>query len=163
MKGMTVHPAATAPRTEELLTHEAVRLRNRDRSGRSQVGLVALAIFFGAVGYLMAFHPGIITYGTPDSSSFPLGAVLSAFGVLELLAAVLLAAAAVRMARPGDPWGDPAPGDCPACGQAALRRDEIVLREGNTLNTRASGTVTLCGTEDCHYASAEVAGPGAQG
>jgi hypothetical protein len=158
---MTVPTAATAPRTEEeLLIQVAIRQRNRDRSGWSLAGLEALAVFFGAVGYLMAFHPGTITYGAPDPSSFPLGAFLSFFGFLELLAAALLVVAIVRRVRSGAAWGNPVPGDCPLCGQAALRQDEVLLRAGNTLNTRASGTVTVCGTPDCRHASAEVARSG---
>ncbi len=158
---MTVHPAPTAPPTdEELLIQEAIRQRKRHRSGKSLAGAIALAVFFGAVGYLMALHPGTITYGMPDSSPFPLGALISVFGFLELLAAALLVVTAVWRARPRSRWGDPAPGDCPACGKAALRRDDVLLREGNTLNTRARSTVTVCGTPDCPYASAEVATPG---
>jgi hypothetical protein len=155
---MTVHTPAVAPRTdEELLIQEAIRLRQRDRSGRFLAGLVALAVFFGVVGYVMAFHSGTITYGTPDSSSFPLGPVLSVFGVVELIAAALLLVIAARQARSHSAWGDPTPGDCPVCGQAALRQDEVILREGNTLNTRAGGTVITCATRDCAYAKAEVA------
>jgi hypothetical protein len=157
---MTVHTEAPAPRTEEeLLIQEAIRQRDRDRSGKSQGYAVALAIFFGAVGYLMAFHSGIITYGTPDSNSFPLGTFLSVFGFLELLAAAALAAAAIRWAWPQAGWGDPVPGDCPVCGQAALRRDEVRVRDGNTLITRASGTVIVCAAADCPHARAEVATP----
>jgi hypothetical protein len=159
---MTADTAAAEPRTEqELLIQEAVRQRERYRSGKSLATVIALAVFFGVAGYLMALHPGIITYGTPGSSSFPLGAFLSVFGFLELLVAALLVAAAVRLARPRARWGDPAPGQCPACGQAALRQDEVLLRAGTTLNTRARGTVIACSAPDCDHASAEVAGPGA--
>jgi hypothetical protein len=161
---MTVHTAEPAPRTEEeLLIQEAIRQRDRDRSGKSLFYMGTLATFFGAVGYLMAFHAGIITYGTPDSNSFPLGTFLSVFGFLELLVAVLLIVTAVRRAWSDASWGDPIPGDCPVCGQAALRRDEVLLREGNTLITRGSGTVIVCGTRDCGHASAEVAGSGDEG
>lgn len=160
---MTVHTAAAGPRTdEELLIQEAIRQRDWVRSGKSLGAVIALAVFFGAVGYLMAGHPGIITFGTPYSSSFPLGAFLSAFGVLEIGAAALLLTAAVRLARPRAAWGDPSTGACPVCGQEALRQDEVLLREGNTLNTRASGRVIICGTPDCRHASAGVAGPAAQ-
>ena len=161
---MTLHTAAVAPRTEEeLLTQEAIRQRKRDRSGRFLGGVAALGVFFGVVGYLMAFHSGTMTYGMPDSSSFPLGPLLSVFGFVELLAAALLLVTAVRHARSRAAWGDPAPGDCPVCGQAGLRQDEVLLREGNTLNTSARGTVIVCGTQDCGYATAEVVAPGLSG
>jgi len=153
---MTVHTPAVAPCTdEELLVQEAIRQRKRDRSGGFLGGMVALAAFLGVAGYLMVFHWGVITYGTPDSSSFPLGPVLAVFGIAELMAAALLLVTAVRWARSRPAWGDPAPGDCPLCGQAALRQDEVLLREGNTLNTRARGTVVTCATRDCAYAKAE--------
>ncbi|HTU74883.1 MAG TPA: hypothetical protein VMG38_15320 [Trebonia sp.] len=159
---MTVPTAAAAsPTQEELLVQEAIRQRTRYRSGKSLAALIALAVFLGVAGYLMALHPGTMTYDTPYSSSFPLGALLSVFGFAELLAAVLLVVTAVQLARSGAAWGDPAAGDCPLCGQAALRQDEVLLREGNTLNTRASGTVIACGAPGCGYASAEAAGPAA--
>jgi hypothetical protein len=157
---MTVSATAISPITdEELLIAEATRQRNRNRSGKSLGGVAALAVFFGAAGYLMAFHPGTITYGTPNSSSFPVGTLLSLLGFAELLAAALLLVTVVRQMRPRA-WGDPAPGECPLCGRAALRQDEVVVREGNTLNTKARGTVTTCGTRDCPHASAEVTAPG---
>jgi hypothetical protein len=157
---MTVPTAQTAPSTDEqLLIQQAIRQRQRHRSGKSLAGLLALAVFFAAVGYLMALHPGTITYGTPDSSSFPLGALLSAVGFADLVAAALLVVSAVWRARPGAPWGDPAPGDCPVCGRAALRQDEVLARDGNTLNTAAAGTVIACGTPDCTHARAEVTTP----
>jgi hypothetical protein len=159
---MTVPTAAAAsPTQEELLIQEAIRQRARYRSGKSLAAVTALAVFFGVVGYLMVLHSGMITYGTPDSSPFPLGAVLSAFGLVELVAAALLVATAVQLARLRAAWGDPAPGECPLCGQAALRQDEVLLREGNTLNARARGTVIACATPDCGYGSAEVAETGA--
>jgi len=161
---MTVHTPAVAPPTdEELLISEAVRQRKRDRSGRFLGGVVALAIFFGVAGSLMAFRSGVITYDMPYGSSFPLGPVLSVFGVVELIAAALLLVTAVRLARSPAGPGDPVPGDCPLCGQAALRHEEIVVREGNTLNTRARGTVITCATDDCAYVKAEAATPSLAG
>jgi hypothetical protein len=158
---MTLDTAAVALRTEEeLLIQDAIRQRKRDRSGRFLAGMAVLGVFLGVAGYLMAFHPGTITYGTPGSSSVLLGPLLSVFGFVELLAAALLVVTAVWRARARAAWGDPAPGDCPVCGQAALRQDEVLLREGNTLNTRARGTVIVCGTQDCGYAKAEVVTPG---
>jgi hypothetical protein len=146
--------AATAARTDdELLIQEAIRRRRLHRSGKSLGGTLALAVFFTAVGYVLAFHSGVITYSMPYPSSFPLGAVLVVFGIFAFLIAVVFLANAVSGARPRAPWGDPASGDCPVCGEPALRQDGILLRDGPTLKTAASGTVTLCETPGCPYAA----------
>jgi hypothetical protein len=151
---MTAPSATTTALTgDELLIQEAIRQRGLYRSGKSLVGTLALAAFFGAVGYVLAFHSGVITYSMPYSSSFPLGAVLVALGILVFPIAVVFLANAVSGARPRAPWGDPASGDCPVCGEPALRQDDMLLRDGLTLKTAASGTVTLCGTPGCPYAA----------
>ena len=138
---------------DELLIQEAIRQRGLHRSGKSLVGTLALAVCFGAVGYVLAFHPGVITYSMPYSNSFPLGGVLVVWGILTFLIAGVFLANAVSGARPRAPWGDPAPGDCPVCGEPALRQDGMLLRDGPTLKTAASGTVTLCETPGCPYAA----------
>jgi hypothetical protein len=143
----------TAPTDDELLIQEAIRQRELHRSGKSLAGTLARAVFFGAVGYVLAFHSGVITYSMPYSSSFPLGTVLVVFGILAFLIAVVFLANAVSGARPRAPWGDPASGDCPVCGEPALRQDGVLLRDGRTLKTAASGTVTFCETPGCPYAA----------
>lgn len=154
----SITTTTTLSTDEELLTEEATRQRRSRRSGRFLAGMLALAAFFGAVGYVMV-HPGTVTYGTVYSSSFPLGALLFAFGILDFAVAVILLVGAAYGARPRVPWGDPAPGDCPTCGHPALRQDDIVRWErGDTLKPVASGTVTLCETPGCEYATA-VPGP----
>jgi hypothetical protein len=154
--GVTTPSATTVALTDdELLIQEAIRRRGLHRSGKSLVGTLASAVFFGAVGYVMAFHSGVITYSMPYPSSFPLGAVLVALGILAFLIAVVFLANAVSGARPRAPWGDPASGDCPVCGEPALREDGVLLRDGLTLKTAASGTVTLCETPSCPYAAAK--------
>jgi hypothetical protein len=142
------------PTGDDLLMREAIRQRRLHRSGKSLGGALALAVFFGAAGYVLSFHPGAITYSMPYSSGFPLGVVLVICGVLAFLVAVLFLADAVSGARPRALWGDPVPGDCPVCGEPALRQEGIFLREGRTLKTAASGTVTLCETRSCPYAAA---------
>ncbi len=142
------------PTGDALLIREAIRERRLHRSGRSLGGALALAVFFGAAGYLLSFHPGVITYNTPYSSGFPLRTVLVISGIFAFLVAVLFLADAVSGARPRAPWGDPVPGECPVCGEPALRQEGILLREGRTLKTAASGTVTLCETHSCPYAAA---------
>jgi len=153
---MTVSAASTAPpMDEELLIQEALRQRRRQRTGMSLAGALALAVFFAAVGFLLAAHPGAITIGLPYpfSPDF-LGPVLTAFGVIALLIAASFVVTAVSGPRPRDPWGEPAPGDCPACGQPALRSGEVTVWEASTLLAVASGTVTLCGTPGCPHATA---------
>jgi hypothetical protein len=142
------------PTGDDLLIREAIRQRRLHRSGKSLGGALALAAFFGAAGYVLAFHPGVITYSMPYRSGFPLGAILVTCGILAVLAAVLFVADAVSGARPHAPWGDAVPGDCPVCGRPALRQDGILLREGRTLKTAASGIVTLCETPSCPHAVA---------
>lgn len=155
MEGMTAPSTVTALTDDELLTQEAIRRRGLHRSGKSLAGTLALAVFFGAMGYLLAFHSGLIinSYSMPYPSSFPLGAVLVVLGILALLIAVVFLANAVSGARPRAPWGDPASGDCPVCGEPALRQDGVLLRDGRTLKTAVSGTVTLCETPGCPYAA----------
>ena len=138
------------PTGDDLLIQEAIKHRHLHRSGRSLGGALALAVFFGAAGYLLAFHPGVIIYSLPYPSGFPLRAVLVGCGILAFLVAVLFLADAVSGARPRAPWGDLVPGACPVCGER-LRQDGILLREGRTLKTAASGTVTLCETPRCPY------------
>ena len=156
---MTVSAASTAPPTdEELLIQEALRQRRRQRTGRSLAGALALAIFFAVAGFLLAAHPGVVTYGMPYafSPNF-LGPVLTAFGVVALLIAASFLLIAVSGALPGEAWGEPAPGDCPACDQAARRSAEVTVWAASTLNVVASGTVTLCATPDCPHATASPA------
>jgi hypothetical protein len=149
---MTTPSATTMPTGDDLLIQEAIKHRHLHRSGRSLGGALALVGFFGAAGYLLAFHPGVIIYSMPYPSGFPLRAVLVGCGILAFLVAVLFLADAVSGARPRAPWGDPVSGDCPVCGEPALRQDGILLREGRTLKTAASGIVTLCETPSCPYA-----------
>ena len=151
---MTTPTATIMPTGDDLLIREAIRQRRMHRSGKSLGGALVLAAFFGAAGYALAFHSGAITYSMPYRSGFPLGAILVICGILAFLVAGLFVADAVSGARPRAPWGDPVPGDCPVCGQPALRQDGILLREGRTLKTAASGTVTLCETPSCPHAVA---------
>jgi hypothetical protein len=158
---MTTPSATTAvPSEDQLLIQEAIRRRRLQRSGKFLAGVITLAVFFGAVGFLLTFHSGTITYTEPYSaytSSFPLGDVLVPLGILALLVAVVFVVCAVTAALPDAPWGDPAPGDCPVCGNPALRQDDLTVREGLSLDP-ARGTVTLCTSPDCTYAAAAVAG-----
>jgi hypothetical protein len=155
--GSMTTPSAetTAPAGDDLLIQEAIRRRRARRSGRSLAGALARAVFFGGVGFTLAFHSGVITYSLPFSSGFPLSAVLVVLGVLALAVAVVFAASAVPAARRRAPWGDPAPGECPVCGEDALRQDDTRLWDDSTLRTVATGTVTLCGTPDCPYAAVQ--------
>ncbi|HEY6790613.1 MAG TPA: hypothetical protein VI365_25230 [Trebonia sp.] len=152
---MTTPPTTTMPTGDDLLIQEAIRHRRLHRSGRSLGGALVLAVFFGAAGYLLALHPGVIIYSMPYPSGFPLRTVLVICGILAFLVAVLFLADAVSGARPCAPWGDPVSGDCPVCGEQALRQDGILLREGRTLKTAASGTVTLCESPCCPYAAVQ--------
>jgi hypothetical protein len=144
---------------DDLLIREAIRQRHLRRSGRSLAGTLALAVFFGAIGYTLVFHPGVISANVPYSGA-AVAPVLVAVGGVACLIAVLFILGAVGGARPQAPWGDPVSGDCPTCGKQALRQDEEVVREAGGLATTARGTVTLCQTPGCDYAAAEVAAPG---
>jgi hypothetical protein len=144
---------------EDLLIRAAIRQRHLRRTGWSLAGALGLAVFFGAVGYTLALHPGVISANVPYSGGL-LQPVLVAIGVVACLISVLFILAAASGARPRTPWGDPLPGDCPTCGKAALRQDEVVVREAGGLTTIARGTVTLCQTADCDYAAATVITPG---
>jgi hypothetical protein len=148
---MTTPSPTTLPAGDDLLIKEAIRQRQLHRSGKSLGGVLALAVFFCAAGYVLAFHSGVITYSMPYASGFPLGTVLVICGILAFLVAVLFLVDAASGARPGAPWGDPAAGTCPVCGEPALRQDGILLREGGTLKTAANGAVTLCGSPGCPY------------
>ena len=150
---MTTPSPTTVIAGDDLLIQEAIRQRQRHRSGKSLSIVLTLAVFLGGVGYLLAFRSDVINYGMPYPSGFPLGAVLVILGVLVFAVALVFVANAVSGARPGVPWGDPAPGDCPVCGKQGLRQDGILLREGGTLKMAASGTVTLCDTPDCPHAA----------
>jgi hypothetical protein len=153
---MTTPSPTTARAGDDLLIQEALRQRQRHRSGKSLSTTLSLTVFLGGVGYLLAFRSGVITYSMPyPTNGFPLGGVLVVLGVLVFLAAAVFLANAVTGARPGAPWGDPAAGECPVCGQPGLRQDGILLREGGTLKTSASGTVTLCETPDCPHSAVE--------
>jgi hypothetical protein len=167
---MTVSAAPTAPPTdEELLIQEALRQRRRQRTGRSLAGALVLAAFFLVVGFLLAVYPGLVTYGVPYSfgvatwtlpSSFSpsvLTAVLMACGGVALITGASFLAVAVSGFQPRAPWGDPTPGDCPACGRPGLRSGEVTVWEASTLNVVATGTVTLCETPGCPHASASPA------
>jgi hypothetical protein len=139
---------------EDLLIREAIRQQQLRRSGKSLAGTLALAAFFGLVGYTLVFHPGVISANVPFSASF-LEPVLVVIGGVACLISVLFILGAVS-ARPRTPWGEPVPGDCPTCGKAALREDETILREPGSLATTITGTVTLCQGPDCDYAAATV-------
>lgn len=168
--GMTAsHAGTTSAMDEELLIQEAVRLRRRQHTGRSLAGAIVLAAFFLAVGFLLVVHPGLVTYGVPYSFGVPtwtlpssfspaeLTTVLMACGGVALIAGASFLVAAVSRFQPGAPWGDRAAGDCPACGQQALRSSEVIRWEDNTLKEVCRGTVTLCETPGCPHAAASVA------
>ena len=167
--GTAVSHTTTASATdEELLIREAIRLRGRLRTGKSLAGALVLAIFFLVVGFMLAVYPGLVTYSVPYSFGVPtytlpssfspgvLTAVLMACGGVALIAGASFLVAAVSGFKPGAPWADPAPGDCPACGQPALRSGEVIRWEANTLREVCRGTVTLCETPGCPHASASV-------
>jgi len=152
---MTTPSPTIVSTSDDLLIREAIRQRQSHRSGKSLAGAIALAVFFAVVGYVLAFRPGLINNNMPYPDSFPLGAVLTVLGILVLLVAAVFVAFAVRGARPRAPWGDPVDGDCPVCGEAALRQDAILLREKGTLVTMAAGTVTLCDSPGCPHAAVQ--------
>ena len=144
---------------EDLLIREAIRQQRLRRSGKSLAGMLALAAFFGVVGYTLVFHPGVISANVPFSSSL-LQPVLVVIGGIACLTSVLFIFGAISGARPRTPWGEAVPGDCPDCGKPALRADETVLREAGGLATTVRGTVTLCQSAGCDYAAATVITPG---
>jgi len=148
-------PTAALPVDEDLLIREAIRQRRLRRTGRSLTGTLALAAFFAAIGYTLVFHPGVISANVPYSNGF-LQPVLVVIGGVSCLISVLFIIGAASGARPRTPWGDPVPGDCPTCGQPALRQDEAILREAGGLAAAVRGTVTLCQAPDCDYAAATV-------
>jgi hypothetical protein len=152
---MTTPSPTIESTSDDLLIREAIRQRQSHRSGKSLAGTLALAVFFAVVGYVLAFRPGLINNNMPYPDGFPLDAVLVICGVLVLLVAAVFLANAVRGARPRAPWGDPVAGDCPVCGEPALRQNAILLREEGTLVTTASGAVTLCESPGCPHAVVE--------
>jgi Kef-type K+ transport system membrane component KefB len=152
---MTTPSPTIVSTSDDLLIREAIRQRQLHRSGKSLAGALVLGVFFAAVGYVLAFDPGLINNNMPYPDGFPLNTVLTICGVLVLLVAAVFVASAVRGARPRAPWGDPVAGDCPVCNEPALRQDAILLREKGTLVTVASGTVTLCESPGCPHAAVE--------
>jgi len=152
---MTTPSPTIVSTSDDLLIREAIRQRQSHRSGKSLAGTLALAVFFAVVGYVLAFHPGLINNNMPYPDGFPLDAVLAICGVLVLLVAAVFLANAVRGGRPRAPWGDPVDGDCPVCSEPALRQDAILLREEGTLVVTASGTVILCESPGCPHAAVE--------
>jgi hypothetical protein len=143
---------------EDLLIREAIRQQQLRRSGKSLAGTLALAAFFGIVGYTLVFHPGVISANVPFSAPF-LQPVLVVIGGVACLISVLFILAAASGARPRTPWGESVPGECPTCGKPALREDETVVREPGGPTTIVRGTVTLCQASDCDYAAATVITP----
>ena len=90
--------STTVPMDEELLIQEAIRQRRFRRSRKSLAGAAMMVVLFGAVGFLLVVHPGVITGNVPYSDGF-LQPVLIVIGVAAFLVAALLVVGTVSGAR----------------------------------------------------------------
>ena len=148
----------TQPADEDTLIQTARAERSQHRSGASMVGMLGVALAFGAVGGLLVFVPRLISMLLPGPLRLLGGFSVPVFitlGVLSLgIAGFFLLAAFAS--SPLASWGNKVPGDCPNCGQPRLRSDTVPGGTSGTVRDAPRGIVTLCETPGCDYAAARV-------
>jgi len=148
----------TQPADEDTLIQTARAERSQHRSGASMVGMLGVALAFGAVGCLLVFVPRLISMLLPGPLRLLGGFSVPVFitlGILSLgIAGFFLLAAFAS--SPLASWGNKVPGDCPSCGQPRLRSDTVPGRASGTVKDGPRGIVTLCETPGCDYAAARV-------
>lgn len=172
---MVLHVAPVTARTypihmtpdEDLLIQEARRQRRNRRRGAGLIFSLAIAAVFGVLGWVVLFYLRPFVKSIPF---LPLGAVtawLLIIGIAAFVIAIGIAVAGVYFGNPRKPWGDPAVGGCPTCGNWTLRQDSVEAerpakdkdKDAGSSRRGPRGIVTLCGTQDCGYASATVSTP----
>jgi hypothetical protein len=148
----------TQPADEETLIQAARAERGQHRSGASMFGMLGVAVAFGVVGGLLIFLPHLISLLLPWPFRFLGGfwtPVCLTLGVLALgIAGFFLLAAFAS--SPLAAWGNTVPGNCPTCGQPALRSDSVPGGTSETAKGAPRGIVTLCETPGCDYAAARI-------
>ena len=149
----------TQPSDEDILIQEARSERGQHRSGASMFALLGAAVAFGVVGCLLLFVPHLIAMVRPVPVSLLLGgfpaAAFITLGIIALgIAGFFLLAAFAS--SPLASWGNKLPGNCPRCGQARLRSDSVPGATSSTVKGAPRGSVTLCETPGCDYATARV-------
>ena len=148
----------TQPSDEDTLIQAARSERGQHRSGASMVGMLGVAVAFGAVGCVLILVPHVIAVLLPGplrllgGLSLP---ILTTLGILALgIAGFFLLAAFAS--SPLASWGDKVPGDCPRCGETRLRSGTVSSGKDGAARDAARGIVTLCETPGCDYAAARV-------
>jgi len=148
---------------QDLLIEAAKRARRNRRSGRNLLISLVVAAVCAAVGWVLIFQVRAFIKAIPF---LPLGTVtgwLLVIGVVAFVLAGLIAAGALLVANPGNRWGAPVAGDCPACGDRTLRQDTVAPAGSGGLKSPPKGVVTLCATKGCAYAAATVTTPSRAG
>jgi hypothetical protein len=144
---------------EDLLIETARRARRNRRSGRNLLISLVVAAICAAVGWVLIFQVRAFIKSIPF---LPLGTVtgwLLVIGVAAFVLAGLIAAGALLVANPGNRWGAPVAGVCPACGGRTLRQDTMAPVGSGTLRNPPKGVVTLCDSRGCAYGAATVTTP----
>ena len=148
----------TQPADEDILIQAARSERGQHRSGASMVGMLGVAVAFGAVGFLLIFVPQLIAMLLPGPLRLLGGfsvPILTTLGILAFgIAGFFLLAGFAS--SPLVSWGNKLQGDCPSCGQPRLRSDTVPSGTAGTVKDAPRGIVTLCDTSGCDYAAVRV-------
>jgi hypothetical protein len=151
------------PTDQDLLIEAARRARRNRRSGRNLLISLVVAAACAAIGWVLIFQVRAFIKSIPF---LPLGMVtgwLLVIGVAAFVVAGLIAAGALLVANPGNRWGVPVAGACPACGGRILRQDTVAPAGSGSLRNPPKGVVTLCDAKGCSYATATVTTPSRAG
>jgi hypothetical protein len=148
----------TQPADEDTLIQAARAERGQRRSGASMFAMLAVAVAFGVVGFLLIFLSQLVSMLLPWPFRLLGGLSVPVFVTLGIVALgiagfFLLAALA---SSPLASWGNKVPGNCPSCGQPRLRSDTVPDETSGNLRDAPRGIVTLCETPECDYATARV-------
>jgi hypothetical protein len=148
----------TQPSDEDTLIKEARAERKEHRSGASMVGMLGVALAFGAVGCVLTFGPRVIATILPWPASILGGFSIPVFITLGVVAFGIAAffLLAALASSPAASWGNKLPGDCPTCGKPGLRSDTVPGAASGPVKDGPRGVVTLCETPGCDYATARV-------
>jgi hypothetical protein len=148
----------TQPSDESILIQAARGERRQHRSGASMFAMLAVAVVFGVVGFLLIFLTHLASTLLPGPLRLLGGfstPVFITLGIVALGIAGFFLMAALA-SSPLAAWGNKVPGDCPTCGQPRLRSDTVPSGTSATVSDGPRGIVTLCETPDCDYAAARV-------
>jgi hypothetical protein len=151
----------TQPNDEDTLIQAARAERGQQRSGASMFAMLAVAVVFAVVGFLLIFLTHLVGTLLPGPLRLLGGFSMPVFvtlGIISLAIAGFFLMAALA-SSPMAAWGSKVPGDCPSCGQPRLRSDTVPSATGGTVADAPRGIVTLCETPGCDYATARVTRP----